>query len=241
MLGLTRCNEFVKEATKTFDESHDYKHAIEVCSWALTIFNGGMDSFDIIEAIPETSNPYVIEHAKNYHQKRIAWIAMLHDVCDKKYKGKGAISKKKLTDFVNNEFGRYEGNKLSDVILSISFSKEREQRQNGTYVNLPEPYETYKKIVSDADRLCAIGKAAFFRTARYFQAHGGDVISGTVGICRDKLLQYYPDGYIKTNYACKIAEPLHYELLEFVEKIERFIETVRDLADENDILELLRI
>jgi hypothetical protein len=69
--------DFVKENTKMFDESHDWKHAVKVAENAVKILN----------------------------RKDVLYLALLHDVCDHKYPE--SIPRSKLSDWIYNNIPEY--------------------------------------------------------------------------------------------------------------------------------------
>ena len=182
--------DFVKECTREFDESHDYNHAIVVYDNAKKI----MDSFDI-----------------EYDYDILMFSALLHDVRDHKYPK--SISEKDLEAFV----GKHLSNKVGivmKIINNISFSKEQcGKRDEFTY-----PYILYLDAISDSDRLQALGSVGIKRCEMFVEARGGDVPEDVVRHCHEKLLRLLPEKFIKTEYGRKLAEPLHQEVLDYVNK-----------------------
>lgn len=78
---------FVKESTKQFDDSHDWKHAVKVAYNSTKILN----------------------------TKKVLYLALLHDVCDHKYSD--SISRDTLTKFINTFLPKYkEINELIEQI-----------------------------------------------------------------------------------------------------------------------------
>lgn len=72
-----RVLEFVKENTKIFDESHDWRHAIAVATTAVKILN----------------------------TKEVLYLALLHDVCDHKYPN--ALPRKALSAWIAENLPDY--------------------------------------------------------------------------------------------------------------------------------------
>tara|TARA_R110002110_G_scaffold361471_2_gene571141 strand:- start:383 stop:967 length:585 start_codon:yes stop_codon:yes gene_type:complete len=69
--------DFVKENTKMFDESHDWRHAVKVAENAVKILN----------------------------RKDVLYLALLHDVCDHKYPE--SIPRLKLSNWIYNNIPEY--------------------------------------------------------------------------------------------------------------------------------------
>ena len=98
-----------------------------------------------------------------------------------------------------------------DIIENISYSKEiRGQRKN--------VHQPYLDIISDADRLEAIGEVGITRCIAYTKAIHGRVPSDVVTHCHEKLLRLYKDGFIRTKTAREMAEPLHKVIEEYVSR-----------------------
>ena len=68
---------FLKESTKNFDESHDWKHSADVANLATKILK----------------------------RKDVLYLALLHDVCDHKYPE--SIARSELTNFINKNLSEY--------------------------------------------------------------------------------------------------------------------------------------
>src|SRR5438132_515977 len=82
---LVKCLGFVFLATKDFDESHDFDHAVQVMFHSRTIWD---------EIMPDATeeDTYIVTFS-----------ALLHDIIDPKYKVDGAL--KQVEDFVTTELG----------------------------------------------------------------------------------------------------------------------------------------
>lgn len=88
---------FVKEATKHFDESHDWKHAVVVANLATKILN----------------------------RKDVLYLGLLHDVCDHKYPE--SIPREALSDFIENNLKEYSYiDELIDKV-SFTYHKNHKQ------------------------------------------------------------------------------------------------------------------
>lgn len=69
---------FVKEATKNFDASHDWCHALDVAKLSVKMLN----------------------------RKDVLYLALLHDVCDHKYPE--SIPREELSNFINTNLKNYK-------------------------------------------------------------------------------------------------------------------------------------
>jgi uncharacterized protein len=174
--------EFVRDKTKHFDESHDINHAIAVYSNAIEIAN--------------------IEFP-NCDTKILRYASLLHDVCDHKYKH--SISLDDLHAFIKSKLSKEQAQIVIDVIDNVSYSIEiKGKRCLSTHLS-----QKYLDIVSDADRLEAIGDIGIKRCIAYTRATNGKVPEDVVKHCREKLVKLYNDGYIKTVRGRELAAPRH--------------------------------
>ena len=187
--------EFVKQNTQNFDESHDVKHALKVYENALKIVE-----YDY------TSSTYV-----KLDKDIIMFAAMLHDVCDHKYPD--SISLVELKRFISSKLGNGKANTIMEIIDNISYSKEvRGDRK--------DVHHPYLDIISDADKLEAIGRQGIYRCYAYSKTKNPnldeDSIKTLVKIhCREKLLKL-KDEYIRTTAGKAMAIPLHEDVIEWM-------------------------
>jgi len=136
-------------------------------------------------------------------------IGWLHDIRDHKYPN--SITQEELENFIktidpdNLEI-------ICKIISNISWSKE----VKGQSERFEEPYLTILNIVSDADRLEALGKIGIERCEIFTRERGGHVPQDVITHCHEKLLKILPDGFIKTKHGKKLAQPLHQEIVEYV-------------------------
>lgn len=179
---------FVRLHTKDFDDSHNIEHALAVYKNAKTI---------AIEVYP------------NYDPDIIRFSAMLHDVCDHKYKDKHSISKQERDEFIKSHLGQEKGQIVIDIIENMSYSKE----VKGLRKSVHQPY---LNILSDADKLEAIGTIGINRCIDYTKAHGGRVPEDVIEHCHEKLLRLYNDCFIRTEKGRQMALPLHKEIEDYV-------------------------
>ena len=180
--------DFVKNATKNFDESHDYLHAKAVYSLSKEI----MDSFNF-----------------KYDEDILILSALLHDVRDHKYEN--CISEGEFLDFIRTHAPN-SVDIIVKIINNISYSKEAK----GLREALDSPYCLYLDAISDADRIQALGKEGIRRCEVFTRARGGKVPEDVIQHCHDKLLKLLPEGYIRTDLGKDIAQGLHEEIQQYV-------------------------
>ena len=191
----TRLENFVIESTKNFDDSHNYQHMKNVVN----------NSFEIINNDEEIKKKIII-----YPQiiKLVLIVAWLHDVRDHKYPD--SISEEKFLNFIST-IDSENTDIIAKLIINISWSKEAA----GLRELFDEPYQTILDIVSDADRIEALGINGIIRTEIFEKKHKNS--ANVIKHCYDKLLRLLPDGFIKTSHGKILARPLHLEVVNYVE------------------------
>lgn len=179
---------FVKQSTLSFDESHGLDHALKVTNNAIDIATKLDAGCDI---------------------KFLRFVAMLHDVRDHKYSD--SITSDQLYQFINLYYDDYDTGRILDIINNISYSKQIKGKRN----LLIKIDQIYLDIVSDADRLEAIGQIGLDRCITYTLATGGKVPEDVITHCHEKLLRLLPDGFIVTEPGKELAEPLHQVIVDY--------------------------
>jgi HD superfamily phosphodiesterase len=190
--------DFVEQYTINFDKSHDIHHAIKVFNNATKIIN----SMEI-----------------DYERDVITWASMLHDICDHKYHN--CVSKDELFEFIKMNLGEIKASRIIMIIDNVSYSKE----VRGERVTLPYPDYLYLDIISDADRVEALGYSGIERCEEYTIAKLGInsensnnlhiIKKEVIKHCHEKLLKLFPD-YFKTPLGKELAFPLHLEIVDYV-------------------------
>ncbi len=185
IINFENLKNFVKIHTSSYDESHDYNHALNVFENSVKITN--------------------FENIINPDWNLIAYTAFLHDVCDHKYKS--SITKDDLLKFVEDNLGLEKALMVLKIINNISYTQE----VKGELEDFEEPFKTYRNIISDADKLEALGEVGLRRCQQFSAARNGNVIEH----CHEKLLKLLPNGFIRTDAGKKMALPGHNFILDF--------------------------
>jgi len=166
--------EFVKENTKIFDDSHNWEHAVCVAYNSTKILNN----------------------------KHVLYLALLHDVCDHKYKE--SIDRNVLSKFIDNNLNEYKI--IDEYIELISFSKQKSF----------DTVDPILEAVRDGDRLEAIGEIGIRRCVQFVESRGGKVPQDVVQHCYDKLLKIYPGNYITSGIGRSMAIKHHNAIVKYV-------------------------
>jgi uncharacterized protein len=199
----------VRDIVKNWDMSHDYNHARRVGLEAMKICCEEKPS---IEGLTEEEIVLTAVVA-----------GLVHDVIDHKYHTRGALTVyylcQKLLD-CGVEDKILEG--VVKIIENMSFSHEKKFGVN--YHELGH-WGPLRDIVSDADKIDALGKIGIERCAAYCRSLHPErsdelIVADVVEHCHDKLLRLTPT-YIKTVSGKKIALPLHQEIVSWVVRHER--------------------
>ena len=197
------------------DYSHGWEHVTKVCENALLIckYENISCERDIIIII----------------------LASLgHDIWDHKYVSEYFIDEiKRCFDNDMLEMGILAADRelIIRIIDNISFSKEFIMRQNGKEFDLEVPEERLRNIVSDADKLEALGVICIQRMIEYdihiknthnIQAHFNHIKSHF----QNKLSILIDEKYIKTQTGIRLAKPLMTQMKDIIDNdktLEEFI------------------
>jgi HD superfamily phosphodiesterase len=196
-------SEFVNEVCSDRDKSHGWEHMKTVAENSLKII---VEDF---KDLPEsTYNQLVIDTIT------VAW---LHDVADHKYDKDGHLTNilikwgyRNITGFCN----------ILEIIKLVSFSSENNAILQGKPINYDEilgkHYATVRHIVSDADKLEAIGLIGMERAIGYTQhAHPEyserQIIADVKKHADEKLLRLAGE-FIRTPTGKQIAQLRHCEM-----------------------------
>lgn len=201
-------SDFVAATCAGRDDSHGHCHMKTVAETALDILN-----HEVLD--PEQLVKMEIS---------VAITAWLHDVYDKKYDldGKLRISTR---DFLKN-LVPVDCDFVMKTIDLISYSTENTAIKNGQPIDfeleLGEYYAAVRHIVSDADKLEAIGKIGIDRcklyTAHaYYQKYQTDIpddeLQKEIQKHADEKLLRLKDEFIRTSWGKQLADPLHREMV----------------------------
>lgn len=196
---IWRAADYCAEKTTDYDQSHDFNHHRQVYKNAVNIMK---------------------HMTLSNEEKIIVGIAcMLHDVADHKYDLDGN-KYRELENWLRTNLPKYTNSVLT-IINNISFSKEDKLRKQ----NIPMPYigqlALLCNIVSDADKLEALGTRGLERCQIYTRKMNPDANQETINQlvvqhCHDKLLRLLPEYFIKTNIGRIMAVIPHKQIEDFV-------------------------
>lgn len=203
------CSNFVRTICAGRDPSHGHEHMQSVA----------------------TTSKYIVQ--TEFYQHPYFWdlltntiiVAWLHDVADHKYDSPTANLEKQMDDFGFSNFSNYSY--LKKAIKLISYSSENRAILAGNpidYDNILTPeYALVRHIVSDADKLEAIGEIGIKRCEEYTihvnPTLSPDEISEHIyNHAIEKLLRLKYE-FIRTKTGKRLADPLHEEMVEILLKL----------------------
>lgn len=196
-------SNFVADTCKDRDVSHGHAHMKAVAETTRFIIQQ--------DFIDETGN-------LTLNAITAAW---LHDIADHKYDHDGTLEQR-LDHFGRTNIWNYE--EIKQVIKYVSFSTENKAIIAGTPFNFPAIlgayYSQIRDIVSDADKLEAIGSIGIQRCIEYTTHTNptythAQVIHDVKKHAHEKLLRLATE-FIKTPTARTIATHRHKEMEEWL-------------------------
>ena len=202
----TVLSDFVKMVCADRDESHGYEHMKAVAETSRMLVQTDFE---------EPDAPMLID---------VITAAWLHDVADHKYDKDGTL------DASLDEFGYKHIDNFDDikkVIKLVSYSSENKAILSGEPLNYEKllgcHYTLVRHIVSDADKLEALGKIGIERAIEYTRnANPGrsdeEIVADVKKHADEKLLRL-ADEFIRTPIAIAIARVKHNEMLSELAKL----------------------
>ena len=192
----SKLREFVLNATRDRATSHGWIH---------------------MKSVAETSKKIMADmELPPKQQRHILTVAWLHDVADHKYDKDGSL--RKLMSYFICELYPDNYKNVIECIDSISFSRETKLGYK-YYENYLAPYWLLvRNVVSDADKIEAIGINGLIRCRDYTQEVSNVKLDDEALLkdvwkhSQEKLLLLYKS-YIHTDKGKQIARPLHEDMI----------------------------
>lgn len=194
-----------KTLTYEYDASHDLNHHLSVFYRSIDIY---------LRSNPEN---YSLS-ANKMLLILIVYASLLHDTIDHKYPNNLEEKKETLERFLKTSLDSCEMEYVSWIINNLSYSKEK---KNGYPIHLNPIVQLARNIVSDADKLEAIGLVGLTRCEIFTKYANPD--SNEIQV-KDLVIQHYHDKlstldiYIRTPAGKEFALPLMEEMTTCIEK-----------------------
>ena len=208
-------SEFVQRVCKGRDPSHGHEHMEKVAKNARYIYENTESDY-------KNDHVYIMLLAASF----------LHDVNDYKYDPDKLLTKQ-MYDFLMHYFDENDTKLIMNIIDRVSYSKENnaivlKQKLDWQEV-LGDVGCFIRDIVSDADKLEAIGKIGIqrcieYNTHKYFEKNGNNIsreqlVNDIITHANEKLLRL-EDEFIRTKVGKQMAEPLHEEMITAIDNID---------------------
>lgn len=211
---IDQLSSFVQTVCKDRDESHGWHHMKKVYENSKQI----MDKMDKVK-----------RYTDNNIREMVYICAWLHDVNDHKYDHDNTLTNT-IYEFLSSTL-LYDDTKIAlilNIISRVSFSKEVKTGSDDWLSVLGEIGVLVRDIVSDADKLEAIGKSGIerciaFTKERYMENYEVEIpyeamVANVKKHANEKLL-ILKNRYIRTSVAKKMAEPLHNEMVNMLNNL----------------------
>mmetsp|Transcript_24091 Transcript_24091/g.37177 ORF Transcript_24091/g.37177 Transcript_24091/m.37177 type:complete len:242 (-) Transcript_24091:91-816(-) len=201
-----RCVEYLNKTLLSRNESHGIDHALAVHSNCQLIWFDQDEQNEFQDQFHCASTPHVLKKLAKENELFTPWFfisisALLHDVCDHKYDtSNDAVND--LHAFVKDlcHDNIVAQKVVLDIIENVSFSKEKKGRLDTT---LSADVMELRNVVSDADKLEAIGQVGLERCIAYKRElcpndSEEDIMRDVAKHCDEKLLLLLPE-YFRTK------------------------------------------
>ncbi|KAJ1446686.1 hypothetical protein M885DRAFT_577253 [Pelagophyceae sp. CCMP2097] len=207
---------YVRRACLLRDASHGLEHAQRVRDTAL----------ELLKAIPDVVAAAAAAGLDAHGVIEAA--ALLHDVCDHKYVDEeteaGRLAIFERDGLLSMLLDASNAGAVKAIIAEVSYSREDKRARNGLeplWLALDEPVRTLRHVVSDADKIDALGASGLRRCFDFRAAHAGkapaaDAVADATPVdiqevaqhCDEKLLRLLPL-FIRTEAGKRLAQPAH--------------------------------
>lgn len=202
--ALEKVDEFVEEKMKNRDPSHGIEHVREVRDLAE----------DICDWHIKRNYLLVPGMTQDDGKELILISALCHDLCDHKYND---VKREEVEEFLRKLLGEERAKDALEIADNISYSSEV---KNG-YPKLGG-LQRGRDIVSDADKITALGKPGLERMYQYMETtpEGKDASpeeKDRLGVkhVKEKLIRLYRY-FIRTQRGKELAFPRHMEIMKYL-------------------------
>jgi uncharacterized protein len=187
--------DFVRRVSLSRDMSHDFTHCMNVAN--------------LTEKIAKS------EKISDYLLQKAIVVAWLHDVIDHKYPNGGELLVE-MIHILSKLYSSKEQDDILQIIEYVSYSKEKKIGYDN--FNLFPSSLLIRNIVSDADKLEALGKIGVERCLTYTTSCNPNIsyyllMKNYLNHCYEKLF-ILKDKFIRTKEGKRLGEIAHQEFME---------------------------
>lgn len=204
---IDKLETFVKAICKDRDYTHGFEHMQKVAKTSIEILKH------------EYQNRYI----PAIYEKDVLIVAYLHDVADHKYDKDGTL-REQLRQFMKDKLELPQGliEWYLDIIDRISYSREVKYGDHDWKKVLTDYGIEIRNIVSDADKLEAIGQVGIDRYRKYIIERNPNIsqdeLDKKIREHADEKLLKIKDNFIRTKTGKIMAEPLHDEMIKILQR-----------------------
>ena len=187
-----------------FDESHALNHALDVLSFSKKIFDHEVINY-----------PYLKKQ-----QNIIFTSALVHDICDSKYRNENESIVELKTFLIQNKYSEPDTNIIIDIISKMSYHKIK---QDG-FPDLGQ-YQKAFHIVRESDLLAAYD----FNRAVLYGIYKQNLnyktsFKKSKQLYENRMDKHISDNLFTTKYGLERAKILNNEAKEYISNIEHLID-----------------
>jgi pyrimidine-specific ribonucleoside hydrolase len=206
--AVERVRDFAERSTRGRDESHGFRHLCDVLALAERI----CDELVVPVGSPPLERDLV----------RIA--ALLHDVCDHKYDHDGKLRATMEQFLAADRVLAPQASEILWIVDTVSYSKEAKSKGENLRLHAGDGVGLARDIVSDADKITALGAIGLERCRRYAHeqnpsATEAQLDAHVIEHAHEKLLRLLPL-FIRTEPGKRLAQPEHDHLAAAVIQLE---------------------
>jgi len=217
--------DFCSKSTHGRDPSHGEQHMTQVR-------NNAQQILDQLVVAKEYPNILASESNLEHVRRMVQAAAQFHDIADHKYVKDP--SQCGVEEKLRRYFTPQDAQNIVRIMDAVSFSKERKLRQIANDLDSPVSFVSQlgevgalvRDIVSDADKLEAIGEIGVERCLQYAQetiqlnehrsATDEELICHLVEHAKEKLMILLCQRYVRTSAGRALALPRHNVMLDLI-------------------------
>ena len=212
--AVAAAEAYMRSTLSSRADSHGVSHSLAVAASAVRIYDASVKP-------PEGASSGEAEVGEVGGRGIVEIAGLLHDVCDHKYDDNDSVA---MEAFLVELLGESAARTVGTVIDYGSYSKQAKGKID--VESLEEGVRFLRDVVSDADKIEALGKVGVERCSAYqremaasrnLSQTDSEIMADVRQHCDDKLLKLLP-GYIYTKGGREAAERPHEEIVRWCEE-----------------------